>query len=458
MHALAHTICLQHTMVVEIDWVSVVKARKARLGEVDVRQLIADKFCSDPRVLEAKKVLLDVLSEHSAAFTEVRDPDPDLKVQYDDLLNQFGKIRGASLFFPYLGCLDAALRDTVMQGNLQQNTESADLAQILLTAANRKGACLKHCFFSTSGAMANENALKIIFQRKHPANRLLAFEGCFMGRTLALSQITDKPAYRDGLPPTLAVDYLPFFDPAQPEESRNYAVDRLMRLLARYPGQYAAMALELVQGEGGFYPGETGFFKALMEACRENGLAVLVDEIQTFGRTTELFAFQHYGLDKLVDVATIGKLTQVCATLFIEDFKPKPGLLSQTFTGSSSAIAAARVIVRELLEGDFFGPGGRISRFHNHFVKRLREIDEHHPGLITGPFGIGAMIAFTPFGGDPEKVRRFIYELFDAGVVSFYAGSEPTRVRFLIPVGAVTFEDIDAVASIVESILLKIAD
>jgi 4-aminobutyrate aminotransferase-like enzyme len=256
----------------------------------------------------------------------------------------------------------------------------------------------------------------------------------------------------------LAVDYLPFFDPAEPDKSRNRAVDRLKRLLVRYSGRYAAMAFELVQGEGGFYPGETDFFKALMEACRENGLAVLVDEIQTFGRTTELFAFQYYGLDKLVDVVTIGKLTQVCATLFVEDFKPRPGLLSQTFTGSSSAIAAARVIVKGLLEGDFFGPDGRIARFHDHFVKQLLQINKRHPGLITGPFGIGAMLAFTVYRGDPEKVKRFIYELFDAGVVSFYAGSEPTRVRFLIPVGAVTFEDIDAVASIVESTLLKMAD
>jgi len=462
-----------------------------------VKKLIADQFSSDPRVLKAKKALLDILSEHQAAFTGVVGPDPDLRIPYDELLKQFGEIRGGALFYSYLGsgvgkgplveladgsvkydfisgigvhhwghshpdlvaaCLDAALRDTVMQGNLQQDRESAELAKTLLAAANMKGANLKHCFFTTSGAMANENALKIIFQKRYPADRLLAFEGCFMGRTLALAQITDKPAYREGLPPTLSVDYLPFFDPRQPEESKKRAVDRLKRVLERYPGRHAAMALELVQGEGGFNPGETDFFRAIMEVLKESGPAVLVDEIQTFGRTTELFAFQHYGLDELVDVVTIGKLSQVCATFFREDFKPRPGLLSQTFTGSSSMIAAARVIVRGLLEEDFFGPDGRISRFHDHFVERLRQIDGRHPGLISGPFGIGAMIAFTPFGGDPEKVKRFIHALFDAGVVSFYAGSEPTRVRFLIPVGAVTFEDIDAVASIVESTLVKVAE
>ena len=166
--------------------------------------------------------------------------------------NNFQQFRGAKLFFPYLGSgigkgslveladgsvkydfisgigvhhwghsnatlveasVDAALQDTVMQGNLQQNAQGAVLAQEILSAANAGGATLSHCFFSTSGAMANENALKIIFQKKYPADRVLAFEGCFMGRTLALSAITDREEYRQGLPATLSVDYLPFFDP-----------------------------------------------------------------------------------------------------------------------------------------------------------------------------------------------------------------------------------------------------
>ena len=65
--------------------------------------------------------------------------------------------------------------------------------------------------------MANENALKAAFQKRFPANRVLAFEHGFAGRTLALSQVTDKPAYRKGLPETLAVDHIPFFDPARPQ-------------------------------------------------------------------------------------------------------------------------------------------------------------------------------------------------------------------------------------------------
>ena len=325
---------------------------------------VAKKFLLDPRVAQAKKLLLEALKDHQQTITGVRGPNPDLAQSYAEVLQQFSQLRGAKLFFPYLGSgigkgslveladgsvkydfisgigvhhwghsnatlveasVDAALQDTVMQGNLQQNAQGAVLAQEILSAANAGGATLSHCFFSTSGAMANENALKIIFQKKFPADRVLAFEGCFTGRTLALSAITDREEYRQGLPATLSVDYLPFFDPTRPEESAKLSMDHLRRYLTRYPGKYAVMCFELILGEGGFHPGGRNFFVALMEILKQNNIAIHVDEIQTFGRTEELFAFQYFGLDNFVDAVTIGKLSQVCATLFKDDFNPATG-------------------------------------------------------------------------------------------------------------------------------------
>lgn len=458
---------------------------------------VANKFRSDPRIAQAKKLLLEALKDHQQMIEGVRAPYPELTQSYADILQQFSVLRGAKLFFPYLGSgigkgslveladgsvkydfisgigvhhwghssaalveasVDAALQDTVMQGNLQQNAQGVFLAQEILSAANARGAALSNCFFATSGAMANENALKIIFQKKYPADRVLAFEGCFMGRTLALSAITDREEYRQGLPTTLSVDYLPFFDPTRPAESTKLSVDHLKRYLARYPGKHAVMCFELILGEGGFYPGGRNFFVALIEVLTQNNVAILVDEIQTFGRTEELFAFQYFGLDDFVDVVTIGKLSQVCATLFKADLNPRPGLVSQTFTGSTAAFFAGSVIIRELRESGFFGPDGKIARFHQHFVNRLEDIQKRHPELITGPFGFGAMIAFTPLDGHPETVKQFIQALFQAGVMSFYGGADLTRVRFLIPVGAVTFEDIDTVAEIIEQTLVKMAE
>jgi len=459
-----------------------------------MNKTLADQLAEDPRIIQARQVILDTLSEYQQSIVGVREPDPELRKPYDEAIKALGELRGAALYFPYLGSgfgkgalveladasvkydfisgigvhhfghchrkiveaqLQAAVRDTVMQGNLQQNTESVELARMLVAAANRYGAALTHCFFSTSGAMANENALKAIFQKKSPADRILAFSGCFAGRTLALCNITDKAAYREGLPSFLHVDYVPFFDDARPEESTRSALETLQDHLARYPGRHAAMCMELVLGEGGFYPGNREFFVPLLEILKEHSVAVLFDEIQTFSRTTELFAFQHFGLDEYVDVVTIGKSSQICATLFSDAFNPRPGLLSQTFTGATSALFASRVIVEELLNGGYFGPEGTIARVHDHCVRHFRAIEARHPELIAGPFGIGAMVAFTPLGGDSAAVQRFVHALFDAGVIGFYAGVQPTRARFLLPVGAVTIEDIDRVAAIVERTLVN---
>jgi acetylornithine aminotransferase len=473
---------------------SILWREKKRSGDRNMGILVVDELLSDPRLTEAKEMILRVMAERQNKLTGIREPDPDLKQGYENLVNEFEEIRGGPLFYKYIGsglgngalveladgsvkydfisgigahhwghnhpaiveaCLDAAVRDTVMQGNLQQNLETVELARSFLEAAQYHGARLKHCFFTTSGAMANENALKLILSKKQGANRLVAFENCFMGRTLTLSQITDKPEYRKGLPESVHINYIPFFDSLDPVKSRKASTDCLKRLFSRYPDSIGLMAFELVLGEGGFYPGDPDFFRSLMEICKENNAAILVDEVQTFGRTTEPFAFQHYGLDDYVDVVTVGKLTQVCATLFTEEYAAPPGLLSQTFIGATSAIKASQIIVKGLLRGGFFGQGGRIGKMHDYIVERLEMIGKQTDGAISGPYGLGAMIGFTVFDGGAEITKEFIHRLFDEGVIAFYAGKNPTRVRFLLPMGMITSQIIDSALVIVERLLIE---
>jgi 4-aminobutyrate aminotransferase-like enzyme len=405
------------------------------------------------------------------------------------MLNAMAEYRGGKLWFPYIGsgigrgalveladgsvkydfisgigvhffghnhpalidaAVDAAISNTIMQGNLQQNIDSLNLSALLTQASG-----LPHCFLTNSGAMANENALKIAFQKHYPAYRVLAFDHCFAGRTLTLSQITDKPAYREGLPHNAFVDYVPFFDPENPEKSTEHAVDVVKKYIARYPKEHALMCFEFVQGERGFYTGSEAFFKAIIKVLKEHQIAVFADEVQSFGRTQQLFAYQHFNLQPHIDIASIGKLSQVCATLFTDAYKPKMGLLSQTFTGSTSAIKAFLVVLNGLMKGGYYGPEGKIQQLHLHFVKQLERLSQKHPSLIQGPFGIGCMIAFTPYDGSSQKTINYVHRLFDAGVLSFIAGSNPTRVRFLIPAGAVTFEDIDQAVKIIEQTLLQ---
>lgn len=217
------------------------------------------------------------------------------------------------------------------------------------------------------------------------------------------------------------------------------------------------MFFELVLGEGGVYPGESHFFRTLMKEVREHGVAVVVDEVQTFGRTPEAFAFQFFALDDLVDLVAVGKLSQVCATVFRKEYRPRPGLVGQTFTGSTAAILSARVVLTELLRGDYFGPNGKNARLQNRFEAHLVRIAAEHPDWIRGPFGVGAMVAFTPFDGEPETAKRVVHALFDAGVIGFTAGSSPARVRFLVPAGAATEQDVDEVCTVLKDVMDRLA-
>lgn len=438
----------------------------------------AEKFFRDPRIAEAKKLIFSALSDAQKTITSVEPPS-----EKNDLVAEFADVRGMPLYFSYIGsglgngalveltdgsckydlitgigvhyfghsnpgvmdaAIDAALQSTVMQGNLQQNIDSLRLGQLYTKLSG-----FDHCFFSTSGAMACENSLKIAFQKKHPAARVLAFEHAFAGRTLALSQITDKPGFREGLPPTITVDYLPFFDQKNPVESTRKTVEVLKTHIKRYPKQHAVICMELVQGEGGFWVGSREFFKAIIDVLKSHDIAVWADEVQTFGRTENLFAFQTFDLDGLVDIVTIGKNSPACATLFNQSFAPRPGLLSQTYTASTSAIHAARYMVEYALDHNFFGPSGKIQKLHKLFTEGLAHLHEKY-GCIHGPYGIGAMIAFTPFDGSDAKVKEFVQKLFTNGIISFVAGSNPTRVRFLLPVGALAENQIPEIMQILE--------
>ena len=144
------------------------------------------------------------------------------------------------------------------------------------------------------------------------------------------------------------------------QKSVNASLQVIKESVSRYPNQHAVMVFELVQGEGGFYPGHRDFFLPIMKYCRDHGIAVLVDEVQTFGRTSQLLATQHFELNEWVDVLTVGKLSQVCATLYKRHMQPNPGLVSQTFTSSSAAIEASIAILNELNTGDIMESKGRF--------------------------------------------------------------------------------------------------
>lgn len=453
-----------------------------------MKELLADSLLHDPDFKTSLHKVLETVMKHRDKITQICPPKKEHVQSYNSLLHAFNQYRGMKLFLPYLGsgigngalveladgsvkydlisgigvhfghchpkvisaCLHAAVEDLAIQGNLMQNRSSIELSEVLL-----KSSGFDHIVLTTSGAMANENALKLIFQKKAPANRVLTFERCFIGRTLAMAQISDRAPFREGLPDTLRVDYIPFYDWKDPEGSTLRSLQSLEKLLKRYPGKYACMCFELIQGEGGVYPGAAEYFKAIMQKLKDHGVAILADEVQSFGRTDALFAFQSFGLQKYVDVVTVGKLLHACATLYKKEFAPKPGLISQTFTAATSSIYVAKAIVDSLLQEGYLGPNGKNLQIRNRFVSHLEKIATKYPQHFEGPYGMGLMIACTPFNGDREKVIAYGQALFEAGVIAFIAGAEPTRIRFLVPAGGITPQQIDHVAKILEEELVK---
>jgi len=324
----------------------------------------------------------------------------------------------------------AAAAAPVFQGHLLPGLEQLALGRLLRRHASPR---LRHVWLSLSGAMANENALKLIWQKHAPADRIVVFSHGFAGRTTSLAELTDKPAFREGLPLRGVALHVPFFDPgARDPVARSLAA--FDAHLARHPGQVAAMLFELVQGEGGIRTAPREFFVALMERCRAAGIAIWVDEVQTYARTGELFAHKTLGLGDYVDVVTAGKALQGSAVLFRRAYNPRPGLVSGTFAGASVGMAVGARIIERLEAGGYFGPEGRIARLGRRVKQRLARLARALPGTLADASGIGAMWAFTAFDGSATAVDAVIRAALDEGLLVFSAGAHPARVRLLLPV------------------------
>ncbi len=467
---------------------------------------VASELHASPALNAAIEQIVREVQAKSAMLTDIRPANAALKESYDSYMKRAADTRGRALLYPYLGsglgngalvelmdgsvkwdmingigvyffghsdadqirtAVKASLNDTLQHGNLQSGWEAYEFAETLLKLAARSSR-LKHCYSSTSGCMANENAVKVCYQKHAPASRVIAFKDCFMGRSVTMSQIGDAAANRVGIPLSTQVDYMPFYDEAvakrmsagdQSGATRyiDMCVSHLRQYVERYPKQHACFIFELVQGEGGFNTAPREFFTELFKVCRDAKIAIWDDEIQTFGRTTSMFAYEQLNLGEFVDVFCIGKMTQVCATLFTEEYNPGPGLLSGTFTSSTVAFRQGTRVLQRLDEGNNYGPQGAFSRHHAAFSKGIRDIAARNPEWfpagkdfadIVG--GNGGMMKFTPFGGKKEKIVKACKHFFDAGIVVFYCGHGPYHIRMLPPLGVFNEQDWPRVMKCIE--------
>ncbi|MGH7906319.1 MAG: aminotransferase class III-fold pyridoxal phosphate-dependent enzyme, partial [Candidatus Binataceae bacterium] len=212
----------------------------------------------------------------------------------------------------------------------------------------------------------------------------------------------------------------------------------LREIIAHEGDGAAAFIVELVQGEAGFITAPREFFVPLFEECRRAGIPIWIDEIQTFARTSELFAATLLNLADYVDVITIGKVFQGSAMLHRKSLAPDPGLISGTFSGATVAMAVSRRIIEKLTAEGYFGPSGREKRLEEITREHLDRLAQKHPGRISEIDGIGAMLSFRVDDGSLEATRQLIQKCFRAGLALYYGGHDPACIRLFLPAGDLT--------------------
>ncbi|MEX2124076.1 MAG: 4-aminobutyrate--2-oxoglutarate transaminase [Woeseia sp.] len=323
----------------------------------------------------------------------------------------------------------------------------------------------KKTLFLTTGAEAIENAIKIA---KYHTRRtgVVSFSGAFHGRTMMGMALTGKVTpYKAGFGPFPGdVYHIPYpvaYHGKTPEQSLR-ALDDLFRSDIE-PSRIAALIIEPVQGEGGFYAAPAEFLRSLRNICDEHGILLIADEVQTgFGRTGKMFAIEHAGIE--ADLVTIAKslgggfpISGVIGKANIMDSVP-PGGLGATYggppVGCAAGLAVLDIIEQENLCERAQAIGRRISAWGDALQRKTSCIGE------VRATGAMSAIELVKFGDaeqpDPELTKAVVAEALRQGVILLSCGSRGNVIRFLPPL---TIDDalLDEALGVVSNVILSLA-
>jgi acetylornithine/N-succinyldiaminopimelate aminotransferase len=297
-------------------------------------------------------------------------------------------------------------------------------------------------FFSNSGAEANEGMIK--FARKWGNNRnrntIITMKDSFHGRTLATLSATGRVKYRIGFEPEVSgFAEVPFND-----------FDALLQTFKEAEGKISAILMEPILGEGGIIPADKEYIKNVREFCNENEILLMFDEVQTgIGRTGELFAYKHYGVepDLLSMAKGLGNGFPIGAFIVNNSIENvlTAGTHASTFGGTplacSAAIAVLDTIENENLLVNCRNMGEFLKNKFADFKRKFSSIKEiRGEGLMIG-------IAFDINTSDILSKAK------NAGLLLIPAGENV--IRFYPPIN-ITKEVLEEALNIFENVLKSI--
>lgn len=301
----------------------------------------------------------------------------------------------------------------------------ARLAEMLV-----KHSCGDRVFFCSTGAEANEGAIKLAKKyqvEKGNKNKIefVTLKNSFHGRTLATVAATGQPKYQA---------------PYQPLIEKFVHIDRddISALENAVNENTAGIMIELIQGESGVNPVSREFAEKAAELCRQNDIALIVDEVQTgIGRTGKLFAYELYDVEP--DIVTMAKglgggvpIGAFCANeKFASAFKP--GDHGTTFGGNPLSTRAGLVVLDELVNGGILE---NVRETGTYLFDKLGQLADENP-KIADVRGQGLMcgVEFS------EPIAKEIGEKLRANKV--LVGVVGDRVLRIVPPLVVTKSDID---------------
>lgn len=341
--------------------------------------------------------------------------------------------------------------------------EAVELAEKLVKIA--PGSTPKKAMFVSTGAEAVENAVKIA-RAYTGRSAIIAFDGGFHGRTNMTMGLTGKVVpYKAGFGPFPNEIYrLPYPNALHgvSEEEALHALQMRFKTDVE-PGRVAAIIIEPVQGEGGFYRAPVSFLQSLRKLCSEHGIMLICDEIQSgFARTGKMFAIEYAGIE--ADIMTMAKgiaggfpLSAVVGKAEIMD-AANPGGLGGTYAGSPIGCAAALAVMDVIEEEQLCQ---RAVAIGEQMVGHLNALKAKYPQRIGEVRNLGAMIAveLVQDGNidkpDAELTKKLSAEAAKRGLILLTCGIRANVIRFL-PALTAPFEIIDEGMQLFSDILAEL--